>query len=177
MGIQIGAKPDSGFDDPIGMLKDCHRRVERFLHILYVVARQARGRALTEEEVPAVQSALQYFQVAGKRHTADEEESLFPRLRAASVAGVFEELDRLEADHQVANGLHEAVDNLYSMWIAADSLTAEDDNRLQSATDQLQRIYEEHIQVEERIVYRDASKILDKQSLTAIGEEFRVRRM
>ena len=24
MAIQIGAKPDSGFDDPIGMLKDCH---------------------------------------------------------------------------------------------------------------------------------------------------------
>ena len=31
MGIQIGAKPDSGFDDPIGMLKDCHRRIEHFL--------------------------------------------------------------------------------------------------------------------------------------------------
>jgi len=34
MAIQIGAKPDSGFDDPIGMLKDCHRRIERFLGIL-----------------------------------------------------------------------------------------------------------------------------------------------
>jgi hypothetical protein len=45
MAVQIGARPDSGFDDPIGMLKDCHRRIERFLGILCQVARQAQGRA------------------------------------------------------------------------------------------------------------------------------------
>lgn len=31
MGIQIGAKPDSGFEDLIGMLMDCHCRIEQFL--------------------------------------------------------------------------------------------------------------------------------------------------
>jgi hypothetical protein len=41
MGIQIGAKPDSGFDDPIGMLKDCHRRIASLLGILCVVVTQA----------------------------------------------------------------------------------------------------------------------------------------
>src|ERR1017187_1715161 len=80
--IQIGAKPDSGFDDPIGMLKDCHRRIERFLHILCVVAERAAGRGLTDEETAGVQAALRYFREGGQRHTADEEESLFPRLRA-----------------------------------------------------------------------------------------------
>src|ERR1035438_2114885 len=79
MAIQIGAKPDSGFDDPIGMLIDCHRRIERFLHVLCVVADRAWNRALTDEEVTAVQSALQYFRVGGLRHTADEEESLLDR--------------------------------------------------------------------------------------------------
>jgi hypothetical protein len=34
MGTQAGAKPDSGFDDPVGMLKDCHRRIEPVLSIL-----------------------------------------------------------------------------------------------------------------------------------------------
>lgn len=48
MGMQIGAKPDSGFNDPIGMLKDCHRRIEHFLGILCVVAKRAQGRGLTE---------------------------------------------------------------------------------------------------------------------------------
>ena len=72
VGIQIGAKPDSGFDDPIGMLMDCHRRIEHFLHILCAVAERAYGRALTAEETSAVQAALQYFRAGGRRHTADE---------------------------------------------------------------------------------------------------------
>ena len=73
MAIQIGGKPDSGFDDPIGMLKDCHRRIESFLHILCVVVDRAQGRTLTGEERAAVQAALQYFRTGGQRHTADEE--------------------------------------------------------------------------------------------------------
>ena len=83
MAVQIGAKLDSGFSDPIGMLKDCHRRIESFLGILCVVVGRAQGRALTSEERSAIQAAIQYFRVGGKRHTADEEESLFPRLRAS----------------------------------------------------------------------------------------------
>ena len=58
MAIQIGAKPDSGFDDPIGMLKDCHRRIESFLGILCVVVDRAHGRSLTDEERDAVKAAL-----------------------------------------------------------------------------------------------------------------------
>ena len=54
MAIQIGAKPDSGFDDPIGMLKDCHRRIESFLGILCVAVDRAQGRSLTGEERDAV---------------------------------------------------------------------------------------------------------------------------
>jgi hypothetical protein len=87
VGIQIGAKPDSGFDDPIGMLTDCHRRIEHFLNILCVVAGRARNRALSHEEVEAIHGALQYFRVGGQRHTADEEERCFhgsgPDQRAA----------------------------------------------------------------------------------------------
>ena len=30
MPIVIGAKRESGFTDPIGMLGDCHRRIDRF---------------------------------------------------------------------------------------------------------------------------------------------------
>ena len=81
MAIQIGAKHDSGCDDPIGMLTDCHRRIERFLGVLCKVIQAAGRRSLTEEEKSAVQAAINYFQQGGQRHTSDEEESLFPRLR------------------------------------------------------------------------------------------------
>ena len=158
MAIQIGAKPDSGFDDPIGMLIDCHRRIERFLHILCVVADSARGRALTDEEAAAVQAALQYFRVGGQRHTADEEGSLFPRLRARCAVRNFGELESLESDHPNANELHAMVDAVYSAWIAAGSLNTEDEQRLLYSTTRLKHLYEEHINVEEKIVFPRAAK-------------------
>jgi hypothetical protein len=65
MAVHIGAKPDSGFDDPIGMLKDCHRRIEHFLDILCLVAERAHTRSLSGEERSAVKAALQYFHVGG----------------------------------------------------------------------------------------------------------------
>ncbi len=176
MGIQIGAKPDSGFDDPIGMLKDCHRRIERFLHILWVVADRAPGRALTDEETAAVQAALQYFHVGGQRHNADEEESLFPRLRAEGVNGHHEELGRLESDHRNANELHAAAETLYTAWISAGRLSPEDEQRLQSVTEQLKNLYEAHIQVEEQVVFPHAVQALDRRTIEAIGLEFRARR-
>ena len=60
MAIQIGAKLDSGFDDPLGMLKDCHCRIESFLGILCLVVDRARARTLTEEKT-SVRVALKYF--------------------------------------------------------------------------------------------------------------------
>lgn len=176
MGIQIGAKPDSGFDDPIGMLTDCHRRIEKFLHILCIVAERAQDRALTAEEVAAVEAALRYFPSGGERHTADEEESLFPRLRQAGAQQILEELERLENDHQTAGNLHATVESLFSEWIAVGSLKNESRKQLLFATGQLRQLYDAHIQVEEKIVFPHASHTLDPKAITAIGGEFHARR-
>lgn len=173
MGIQIGAKPVSGFDDPLGMLKDCHRRIEHFLGILCIVAESAQSRGLTEEEIAAVQAALSYFRVGGQRHTADEEESLFPRLVAA---GGFAELEMLEHDHAEAGQLHAEVEALYLSWIAAGSPAEDESRRLLSLTGRLRDLYGEHIRMEDHIVFPKAAQVLDKDAIGAIGQEFRVRR-
>ena len=173
MAVQIGARPDSGFDDPLGMLKDCHRRIEHFLHVLCTVAERAQGRVLTEEEIAAVQAALNYFRVGGQRHTADEEASLFPRLIAA---GEFGELDRLEHDHAEAGKLHAEVEELYQSWIALGSLSESQSERLLSSTDQLRDLYRAHIEVEDNVIFPKAAHVLDQDAIKAIGEEFRARR-
>ncbi len=177
MGIQIGAKPDSGFDDPLGMLKDCHRRIEHFLDILCIVVGRAQGRALSGEEVEAIQAALQYFRVGGERHTADEEESLFPRLRAASGSGALEEIQGLEDDHETANGLHAVVESLYLKWISDGSLVAFDAQQLASGTARLKELYAAHIQLEEQLVFPRAAQLLDSDTIRTIGQEFRNRRV
>jgi hypothetical protein len=140
MAIQIGAKPDSGFDDPIGMLKDCHRRIESFLGILCVVVGRAEGRSLTDEERDAVKTALEYFRTGGHRHTADEEESLFPRLRKSD-AKFFKEIDQLEDDHHDANDLHGSIERLYSTWIESGCLGIEETQLLLSQIARLKQLY------------------------------------
>jgi len=175
MAIQIGAKPDSGFDDPIGMLTDCHRRIESFLRILHAVVERAPGRSLTGEERDAVQAALQYFRTGGKRHTADEEESLFPRLRK-SAADSFKDIDRLESDHREANDLHGSVERLYSTWIESGGISSDDTMQLLPETARLKQLYSDHILVEETIVFARALQVLDSHAIAAIGTEFRFRR-
>jgi hemerythrin-like domain-containing protein len=174
--IQIGAKPDSGFDDPLGMLRDCHRRIESFLGVLCTVAERARGRRMTGEESAAVEAALKYFRTGGKRHNADEEESLFPRLRSNS-SGEFDSTTHLECDHREASALHETVEKLYSDWISEGTLDAIDEARLMAATVGLKRLYADHIELEETVVFPRAQMVLDREAIAAMGEEFKQRRM
>ncbi len=176
MAVQIGAKPDSGFDDPIGMLTDCHRRIEQFLEILVVVAHRAQRRALNDEESAAVRSALDYFRIGGQRHTADEEQSLFPRLREAAGTAIPEDIAGLECDHNVANDLHERVETLFKSWLNGSTLGRDDQDALLAATERLARLYNEHIRLEEQVVFPRAAQVLDKNTLASIGEEFRARR-
>jgi hemerythrin-like domain-containing protein len=176
MAIQIGAKPDSGFDDPLGMLKDCHRRIEHFLNILCLVAERPGDRSLTEEERSAVKAALQYFHTGGERHTLDEEESLFPRLCLASGDTIPEVIASLEGDHAHAAELHESVDWLYTAWISAGILEPGDQQRLLSNTSSLMQLYKQHIEIEETIIFPRGAEILDSQTIAAIGYEFNTRR-
>ena len=175
VGIQIGAKPDSGFDDPIGMLKDCHRRIESFLQVLCLVAERAKGRRLSDEEAVAINSALSYFRTGGQRHTADEEESLFPRLRGHS-AKEPEELDGLEEDHHRANELHAEVEELYQIWLGSGLLSEDNQKTLAQSTTELEAIYKAHIKIEEEVVFPQASRTLDENAIADMGREFRARR-
>ncbi len=176
MGIQIGARPDSGFDDPMGMLKDCHRRIEHFLNIICVVVERAHARSLSEEEAAAIEAALHYFRIGGKRHTADEEESLFPRMRENAALANLRELGELESEHHEANELHNAVSLYYAAWIRNGRLNSENQQQLLSATQRLKSLYEEHIEMEEKIVFPRAAEAFDGKTIAVIGEEFRARR-
>lgn len=176
MAVQIGAKPDSGFDNPIGMLSDCHRRIERFLDVLVEVVRRAQGRGPDAGEQSAIESALRYFRQSGPRHNMDEEESLFPRLKDLGAAAVLHEMDRLLSDHAEAAPLHEEVDALYTRWIADGVLSEADAVRLAAITARLQQLYRDHIRVEEELVFPCAARLFDRGTVAAMGAEFKARR-
>jgi hemerythrin-like domain-containing protein len=176
MAVQIGAKPDSGYDNPLGMLQDCHRRIERFLNILCEIGTSATERALTFEEVQAVEAALGYFRTSGPKHTADEEESVFSRLRATIASEELEHFDRLERDHDRADHLHDSVDLLFSSWITNHELRPKDRQLLLENLGQLQSLYIDHIKLEETVIFPLAAKQLSPDAIKAIGQEFEQRR-
>jgi hemerythrin-like domain-containing protein len=174
MAVQIGAKPDSGFEDPLGMLKDCHRRIERFVNLLARIAAQANGRALNLDERQAVEAALRYFRESGPRHTHDEEQSLFPRLK--DMPDVQAEISRLAGEHQEADELHAEVNDLFTAWLNGQTPSNEDARGLREMTHRLAELYREHIGIEEDLVFPHAARTLSPDTIAAIGREFQQRR-
>jgi len=176
MPITIGAKKESDFDDPIGMLSDCHRRIERFLDVL---ARVAERGNLDGESRAAFEAALRYFRDAAPKHTADEEESLFPRLRALgdpALLGLLAQVDALEEDHVCANRKHEEVERLGRRWLDEGALSAEEMARLLEVLRQLQQLYSHHIAAEDREIFPAAKAALQAADCQAIGGEMAARR-
>jgi hemerythrin-like domain-containing protein len=179
MPVTIGAKPESNFNDPIGLLTDCHRRIERFLGVLARIADDARGGALSEEQRTSLETALRYFREAAPKHTADEEVTLFPRLRASEDPGVVAVLDRvdsLEQDHRRADQDHAEIDRLGQEWLKAGRLSTEDSGRLTGLLRELAGLYRDHIALEEGDVFPAASKVLGDAERQAIGAEMAARR-
>jgi hemerythrin-like domain-containing protein len=179
MPIVIGAKPQSGFNDPIGSLTDCHRRIERFLAVLAQLAAQARGQPLTGEQRAALDTALRYFREAAPKHTADEEQSLFPRLRGSGrpePAAALAQLDALESDHARAEESHAEVDRLGQSWLASGALSAADAARLSALLAELAEIYRGHIAIEEHRLFPVAARVLAAADRPAIAGEMAARR-
>jgi hemerythrin-like domain-containing protein len=179
MPVVIGGKPESSFEDPIGLLTDCHRRIERFLGVLAKVSEQARGGALTDAQRNALQTALRYFREAAPKHTADEEQSLFPRLRAAAqpeAQSILTTVDALASEHVEADRAHAEVDRLGESWLTAGSLPAGDAARFATLVAELETLYRGHISIEEGALFPAAAKLLDKAQRDAMGGEMAARR-
>ncbi len=179
MPVQIGARRESDFSDPIGMLSDCHRRIERFLGVLIAVATQARGGPFSETDRTAFETALRYFREAAPKHTADEEESLFPRLhrmRRPDVEELLARLDSLAQDHVRAEMGHQEVGRLGKLWLRSGGLAAEDASRLVEILTGLHELYQRHIAIEEDEVFPAASRLLTAADRSALGAEMASRR-
>lgn len=177
MPVQIGAKTHN-FTDPTGLLSDCHRRIEMFLETL-AAAGKVMHEPPSDDTARALQAALVYFRQAAPKHTADEEESLFPRLRGreeAELRSALSTLDRLEKDHDTVSPLHAAVERLAETFLETGSLSASHIQAFQTAVARLQEIYREHIRVEDSMVFPLAARLLNESQKSAIAQEMAARR-
>ena len=179
MFLQIGAKPESDFTQPLDMLSDCHKRIQHFLNILMSTAEQAGDGVLTGERRAALDSALRYFRDAAPKHTADEERSLFPRMRSVDSSGVREALSKmedLEADHQWADQRHAEAEAIFQKWMTEGSLADRERERLKAIVDELATLYQSHIALEESEIFPLAKAVLPEMEKQALGREMARRR-
>jgi hemerythrin-like domain-containing protein len=177
MPVQIGAQV-LNFSDPTRLLSDCHRRIEMFLRVLEGVA-SVIDRPMTEETRAALESALRYFREAAPKHTADEEESLFPRLRQMRLPEVetaIERLELLEHDHALAGSLHAEVEDLGQRYLEAGSLESSGVEEFRKSIASLISMYKQHISIEDDFVFPLAARLLSPTSRAAIADEMAGRR-
>lgn len=179
MSLRIGEPVSPTFQQPLALLSDCHRRVERFLALLQRVAQEADGGPLNPLQREALETSLRYFREAAPKHTADEEESLFPRLRALGTPeanAVMATVDALETDHGAARPAHETVEILGQLWLAANALQPEEITCLRSKLTMLNELYRKHIAIEDADVFPAAGRLLSAATLEDVGREMAQRR-
>jgi hemerythrin-like domain-containing protein len=179
MNIRIGEAASPTFQQPLALMSDCHRRVERFLGLLLRVTAEAAGGPLNPLQREALETALRYFREAAPQHTADEEESLFPRLRGLDTSEsreVLNKVEQLEMDHKAAAPAHHAVEIFGRLWLVQKRLEPDELVLLQSHLDVLHALYGRHIAVEDTEVFPLAARLLGDVDLAAIGREMAARR-
>ena len=178
MPVTIGSK-ESTFGDPLGLLSDCHRRIERFLRTLWKIIDEKGGRSLGGEYRRSLEAALKYFSEAAPKHTADEEEDLFPALRGAGrahVEQILSRIDGLENDHNRADKWHRECDEIGKRWLRDEHLCLRDTARLRTVLLLLATLYQSHIAIEEREIFPVAQTTLSDEEKAAIGRSMADRR-
>lgn len=159
-----------GFDDPIGVLRACHRRMERQLATLGRLCRHLPENHADADARTAAAAIMRYFDTAAVNHHADEEVTLLPRLRSARA-----DLDALcreiERDHvALSERWFRLRPRLAAIAVGRSGYLPVHD------VDAFCAGYVAHIGKEELALLPAAEKALDAATLAEIGEEMAARR-
>jgi len=137
------------------------------------------GAASEPDQRISLENALRYFRESAPNHTADEEGSLFPRLRrsgAPQVREIFSKLDSLELDHRQADDQHQQVETIGRRWLLNGFLDSEDRARLTALLEDLSRLHHLHIALEETEIFPVAKAVLSEPAKRTVGQEMAKRR-
>ena len=165
----------TGFDTPIALLKECHRRVEDQCETLARLVPHLATHGSDQAAAEAAEAVVRYFELAAPKHHADEEDDLLPALRE-SVAGsdavcLREMCEGLLADHEALAQQWQALRAVLRTVI--DRQPA----RLEAAAVQaFAEHYRAHIAFEEGELFPMAERLLTAPVLEGIGRRMRQRR-
>lgn len=165
----------AGFDAPLAMLAECHRRVERQCATLARLVPHLAAHGSDAAAREASTAVLRYFDTAAPKHHADEEEDLFPAL-IESMAGsdavcLRDIIGALHADHRELDRRWALLRRSLSAIASGEPATLRADD-VQAFGD----LYAQHIAREEGELLPMAERLLDEATLGRIGAAMRRRR-
>lgn len=159
------------FDDPLEMLRACHGRIQAQCATLRKLLAYLPDHGCDQQARQAAQAVLRYFDTAGQHHHDDEENDLFPRLRATGNAEAITLTDQLLRDHV---GMNAAWLHLRPLLL---DLVGNQSASLDAGTvEHFITLYDRHIAVENGQLLPLAARLLDKSTLTIIGANMAKRR-
>ena len=166
----------AGYDDPLGMLLGCHRRIEKKLATLRNLAAHLVAKGISAEASVAAQSVLRYFDVSAAHHHEDEETDLFPmlerRIGDAAERERFAELDaRTRAEHR-------EMENLWARLRRPLEGVAEGLMRTlpEADVEAFIALYQRHIEAEERVIVALMERWLGATDFAVLGRAMAARR-
>jgi hemerythrin-like domain-containing protein len=159
------------FDDPLGMMAACHRRIERQLATLSRLQRHLPEHGCDADAREAARAILRYFDAAAVNHHADEEDSVFPRLEEALALRPVTLMAELEDEHA----------RLGARWTKLRPLLAaiaagQRANLPPKGVAELASAYAAHIAREEGQLIPLAARTFDAATIAQIGREMAQRR-
>jgi hemerythrin-like domain-containing protein len=156
--------------DAFGILHDCHEHILQRLALLDATAAELPTRGLSEHTLAALGDVLAFLHTAIPIHSADEEQTLFPRLRSAAGGPTgHTPMDCMEQEHRAHA---EQIAQLERAIVRRD-LAA-----VARAARAIVRDYRSHIEREEEVLYPWARELLAApDTVTAMTAEMRRRRV
>jgi hemerythrin-like domain-containing protein len=163
-----------GFDEPLGLLLACHRRIAERLDLLERLAGYVTMHGSDKSAGAAARRILDYFDRAAAHHHEDEEEDLFPMLRRARGRTGWDDrlpdaLDQLSREHPLL-GTYWA--KLRPVLVA---ITRGQRIR-EFQSHELLRAYRSHMSLEEQLVFPLANRLLTDTELHRLGSSMQRRR-
>lgn len=166
------------YQNPVGLLLDCHRRIEKFLDYCLCLS-ETHSLTLDSESSEGLTKALDYFVGASILHNADEEESIFPRLQMYEnrqlIQDTLVKITKLEQEHRFADTLHQEHDALGRLWLG-NKIESTQLDEFCSLTQQLITFYSRHISCEDNEIFPVIENVLSEKDLYEIGQEMWTRR-
>jgi hypothetical protein len=168
-------------NDPIDHLLHCHERIERSLITIQnaVAGLRLADGVLRSEAAAALDYELATLQLLTRLHEEDEENSLFPRLKAkigSANSALNDLMENAAGQHRTNDELFDKLAKEIKVISANPAARADTEmDRLEDLVKELAGLHRPHMNIEKEYNFVNARQQLTADDLSAMQAEMRVR--